>query len=141
MNIMHKYTGRTINKCGNITFPNSANFKIIEFVNINITFDWSEITFYCESGITTTTVDLVAAVCRGTEVWSDKPGINNTECQYIRAPQYVNYCSVQYQCENGFTPEGTITTVCKDDGLWTPHPTEVNCVKDDDHVRMGKVHK
>ena len=34
---------------------------------------------------------------------------------------------VVFQCDPGFVPEGVMTTVCANDGQWTPNPGSVTC--------------
>ena len=38
---------------------------------------------------------------------------------------------ITYQCDDGLTPEGTMTAVCGEDGEWRPNPGDVECRKND----------
>ena len=43
----------------------------------------------------------------------------------------VEGSEITYQCDDGFTPEGTMTAVCGEDGEWRPNPGDVECRKND----------
>ena len=49
----------------------------------------------------------------------------------------VEGSEITYQCDDGLTPEGTITAVCGEDGEWRPNPGDVECSKNDT-VSTGK---
>ena len=34
---------------------------------------------------------------------------------------------IVYQCQSGFLPEGNMTSVCGEDGMWTPNPATLMC--------------
>ena len=34
---------------------------------------------------------------------------------------------IAYQCQSGLLPEGRITSVCGEDGRWTPDPANLIC--------------
>ena len=39
----------------------------------------------------------------------------------------VEGSEITYQCDDGLTPEGTMTAVCGEDGEWRPNPGDVEC--------------
>ena len=39
----------------------------------------------------------------------------------------VEGSEITYQCDDGLTPEGTMTAVCGQDGEWIPNPGDVEC--------------
>ena len=39
----------------------------------------------------------------------------------------VEGSEITYQCDDGLTPEGTMTAVCGEDGEWRPYPGDVEC--------------
>ena len=43
----------------------------------------------------------------------------------------VEGSEITYQCDDGLTPEGTMTAVCEEDGEWRPNPGDVECRKND----------
>ena len=34
---------------------------------------------------------------------------------------------IVYQCQSGFLPEGGVTSVCREDGMWNPDPATLLC--------------
>ena len=42
-------------------------------------------------------------------------------------PSTVEGSEITYQCDDGLTPEGTMTAVCGEDGEWRPNPGDVEC--------------
>ena len=34
---------------------------------------------------------------------------------------------IVYQCQSGFLPEGGVSSVCREDGMWNPDPATLLC--------------
>ncbi|XP_053338706.1 C4b-binding protein alpha chain-like [Clarias gariepinus] len=127
-------------KCNIATCSKLPGIKNVQFKPLKEFYEYGEtVTYSCEEGFRLQFTSTISCTDDGTfqtsprclEVTCDPPNIENADVVGEKAPSYTYNMTIQYQCEEDYTMEGSDLLTCKENG-WDPPPPKCNKVTCDE---------